>query len=191
MTLIVNKNGILQFTADTVAVAGSTYNFATNAPPPPPAGQLLTAQIRYLHGTIANNVDVTQFKNMAGRIDATVPIQDYPHFTSYFDFTLPAQKYLAAKIVANGPQSTHTIKCPIYGVGNPLRVSISLAPGDFNPNTVLKMKENVVYDDNFIFLYRNGPGNDFYVGISNGVPVYINVQAMDPTHVTNVRFATQ
>lgn len=193
MTIIVQRNGAQQFTADNVQITGQTFNFTDNTPPPPPQGRLLRANVRYItHApSMASNVDMTMWKNMAGRIDATSPIQDYPHFSSTFEFTLPANNYLGAVLVANGVMSTHAIKCPVYGAGSPLRVSISLQPGDFNPLTVLKMKENVIYDDQPIFYYRNGPGTPFYVGITNGVPVYINVQAMDPTRQTNVRFASQ
>lgn len=203
MTLIVQHNGVLQFTADRLQMADSktdtaaaspiTYNFLDDAPPPPPQGRLTHANVKYISHVISTalNVDVTLFKDLAGRQNAADPILDYPHFSSTFELSIPANNYLAMQLTPNGAGSTHMIKCPVYGSGEPMEFSLSHNPGDFNPLSCIAYKTNVHYDDTPIFYYRNFlPDTAFYHYVANGQPVYINARPMTG-HATLLRIASQ
>lgn len=175
----VQRNGVEQFCATAVTVAGTTYNFTgTCSTPPPPAGQWTRGNINYPpRGGTAVNADTTLWENFFGRTGAAGTPVAFPGLSGATPQFSPTRgTYVAMKFTV--PPGTHSgqYKLASYYSINNVDVSLSSSPGLFGPVTTACNKVNQQATDQPFLFWDTGTVGTFKCHLLPGATYYLNVK---------------
>ena len=176
--LIVQHNGIQQFAADAVNVAGNVYNFSDNAPPPPPVGRLTRTNVNFPPASNSASRDMTQFDDIWGHATYNDAERPWPGANvSNARWLMQRGMYVSAGFIipANTPITRQGYFKGVSNFGGPvLLFSVSPNVGDFSQAFVMEQ------DDGSIWRWRLQNGTAFYHLLPRSTQLYVNIKFQDP-----------